>query len=95
MNNVYGINDLAKRVAEATSVDSKVTNTVVKGVVKEIGEILREGDAVKIVGFGNFETVEKDAHEARNVKTGEKIVVPAKTVPKFKFTKAFKDKFLD
>jgi len=94
MNNVFGINDMVKRVVEATGCDAKVANVAIKGFVEQIGTVLHEGDAVRLVGFGNFETVDRDERQARNVFTGETITVPAKTVPKFKFSKTFKDKFI-
>jgi DNA-binding protein HU-beta len=50
---------------------------------------------VTLVGFGTFKVVHRAARKARNPQTGEAIDVPAKTVPKFKPSKAMKEMCLD
>ena len=49
------------------------------------------GDKITLVGFGTFESVEKPERTALNVRTKERIVVPAHKAPKFKAGKALKD----
>jgi nucleoid DNA-binding protein len=46
---------------------------------------LREHDFVKIIDGVVLETKYKEESEARNPRTGEKIIVPPKYVPKAKF----------
>ena len=69
---------------------------------KEIGEIIdtfidkiksevSKGEKVSIPKFGNFEVVERAARECRNPSTGERMMVAACKVPKFKPAKDFKD----
>ena len=45
---------------------------------------VRKGDKVLFAGFGSFEVTERAAREARNPKTGEKLMVAACKTPKFK-----------
>ena len=47
------------------------------------------GDAVTIRGFGTFQTKQRKAKPARNINTGETILVPARKVVVFKPSKDF------
>ena len=46
---------------------------------------------VTLVGFGSFEARERKARQGRNPKTGEKMEIPATTVPAFSAGKGFKE----
>ena len=46
---------------------------------------------MKISGFGTFKVKERAERKARNIKTGEKILVPSHKTPVFKATKQLKD----
>ena len=52
---------------------------------------IKDTGRVVVNGFGTFESVKKDAHEGRNPMTGETIQIPAKNVPKVKFSSRFKE----
>ena len=71
---------------------SKVEAKKALDMVKtSIMEVLKNGDEINLTGFGKFSVVHKEAGEARNPSTGGTITVPAHDVPKFSFSKAFKD----
>lgn len=55
-----------------------------------IAEELANGEIVSISGFGRFSTVVKPEKERLNHFTKERITVPAKVEPKFKFADVFK-----
>lgn len=63
------------KIKEATS----LTNTFI-GL---IAAALKDGESVRINGLGTFSILERKEHTARNPKTGEAIVVPARKVIKF------------
>lgn len=63
-----------------TQTDSEKALNAFIGVVTDT---LVKKEKVQLVGFGSFETQERDARDARNPKTGETIKVPAKTIAKF------------
>ena len=48
-------------------------------------------DEVTLVGFGTFSKTKRKARMGRNPQTGKEIKIPARTVPKFKAGKDFKD----
>ena len=52
---------------------------------------LRAGDKIEIRGFGSFRTRKRQGRIGRNPKTGDRVEVPAKTIPYFKPSKELKD----
>jgi DNA-binding protein HU-beta len=60
-------------------------------VFDEISKALSEKKEVTVPGFGKFVAADRKARTGVNPKTGEKINIPATTVPKFKAGKALKD----
>lgn len=63
----------------------------VEGIFETITKTLAKGDEVTISGFGSFKVSKRAARQGINPRTGEKIQIAAKTVPKFKAGKALKD----
>lgn len=61
-------------------------------VFDTIGDKVADGEKVKIVGFGEFESKERSARKGRNPQDGSEIMIAATTVPKFKALKGLKDK---
>jgi integration host factor subunit beta len=57
---------------------------VVATVFNQIGAALARGDRVELRGFGAFSTRARGGRPARNPRTGEKVAVPDKAVPRFK-----------
>ena len=50
---------------------------------EQVGLNKREGDCVKLSGFGNFQLREKPQRPGRNPKTGEEIPITARRVVTF------------
>lgn len=78
-------------MAEKHGISKVEAKKAVDMVKTSIKEVLENGDEVNLTGFGKFSVVHKDESEARNPSTGGTITVPAHDVPKFSFSKAFKD----
>ena len=53
---------------------------------------LSQGRAVRLAGFGTFETRRRAARPGRNPRTGEPLVIQAARLPAFRAGKAFKDR---
>jgi len=60
-------------------------------ILETITKSLVGGDSVTITGFGTFSARKRAARAGVNPKTGEKIQIPAMTVPKFKAGKGLKE----
>lgn len=84
--------DLVQVVAENAGLSKAAAEKAVNAVFSGISDALGKGDKVSLVGFGTFNVYKRAARVSRNPRTGEKINVPATTVPKFKAGKALKDK---
>ncbi len=60
-------------------------------ILRQMKYVLASGDRIEIRGFGSFATTIHRARKARNPKTGEKIEVPEKLVPRFRPGKELRD----
>ena len=76
--------DLINKVAEEANLTKAQATDALASVINCIGECLKDGDKVSLVGFGTFSTSDRAARDGRNPKTGETIRIPARTVVKFK-----------
>ncbi|MBA7568394.1 HU family DNA-binding protein [Candidatus Atribacteria bacterium 1244-E10-H5-B2] len=84
--------ELISQVANEIECTRVETKRIVECIFKNITGCLAKGDAVKLVGFGTFGIRKRAARMARNPLTGEKVSVPAKSVPFFKAGKELKDR---
>lgn len=66
-------------------------DAVVDAVFEVITKALSQGEDVAITGFGAFKVRKRSAKVGINPRTGEKVNIPAKTVPKFSAGKALKE----
>ena len=86
MNKTELIDAIATRSELSKAASAKALDAVIDAVV----ETVAKGDAVSLVGFGSFKATARAAREGKNPKTGEKIKIPATTVPKFSAGATFK-----
>ncbi|MGB3694522.1 MAG: HU family DNA-binding protein [Spirulinaceae cyanobacterium] len=84
--------DLVDKVAQKASVTKKQADAVLTAALETIMEAVSNDDKVTLVGFGSFEPRDRKAREGRNPKTGDKMEIPATTVPAFSAGKLFKEK---
>lgn len=71
----------------------KDADTFVSTTLETIKKAVKKGDDVSLIGFGTFTKVRRAARTGINPATGEKIKIKAKTLPKFKPGKAWKEMF--
>lgn len=83
--------ELVSSVAKATGFKMADAEAALDAVFSSITTALKSGDEVRLLGFGTFAVTNRPASEGRNPKTGEKINIPAKVVPKFRPGKGLKD----
>ncbi len=77
-------NDLVASVAEHSSLTKADAARAVDAVFASIEGSLKNGDEVRIVGFGTFSVASRAATTGRNPRTGETIQIAASKQPKFK-----------
>ena len=84
-------NELIVQVAETAGLSKASAAKAVDSVFESIAKALAKGEAVRLVGFGTFQTVHRKASEGRNPRTGEKIQIAAARLAKFKAGKGLKE----
>ena len=84
-------NDLIAQVSERAGITKGDATKAVDATFDVITASLKQGDEVRVTGFGTFLVSERAASEGRNPRTGEKITIPASKQPKFKAGKGLKD----
>jgi Bacterial nucleoid DNA-binding protein len=82
---------LIDALAKETGLNRKACSTFLEAYIKITQETLKQGDEIKLVGFGTFKVTERAARTERNPKSGETIQIKAARVPSFKAGKEFKD----
>ena len=75
--------DFISKVAELTGDTKVATKANVEAVFDAMIDVLVSGDTVEYPGFGKFKVKERDAHTARNPKSGETVEVEAKKSVRF------------
>ncbi len=84
--------ELVDAMAEKTGLSKKDVVVAVDAFQEVVTDALVKREKVALVGFGTFQTSDRSARAGINPKTGEKIQISARTVPKFVVGKALKEK---
>jgi DNA-binding protein HU-beta len=77
-------NELIAKVAKDARLTKGEAGEAIEATIENIMKALRQGDDVRLVGFGTFSVTRRKAGEARNPQTASKR-------PKFKAGKIFKE----
>jgi DNA-binding protein HU-beta len=73
-----------ERVASKSGLSRKDAGVAVDAFLESVTEALRRGDDVTFTGFGKFSTQHRAARMGVNPRNpGQKVQIPAATVPKF------------
>ncbi len=83
--------EFVEAVAQSADVPKTTAAKVIDSMVATVGNALKEGDQVTLIGFGTFLVRKREAREGRNPRTGDTIQIAASNVPSFKAGKALKD----
>lgn len=84
--------ELAQALMTAAGLETKKQSEMaIEAVFDAIVKSLAKGEEVSIAGFGTFKIAKRAARTGINPKTGEKIQIAAKTLPKFRAGKLFKE----
>lgn len=83
--------ELVSSIAKAAGLKNAEAEAALVAVVDSITNALKNGDEVRLLGFGTFAVTKRPASEGRNPRTGAKIAIPERNVPKFRPGKALKD----
>ena len=83
--------DLIAAVAEAAGLTRANADAAIDAVLGAITQSLKDGNEVRLSGFGTFHVADRAASKGRNPRTGETIEVAACRQAKFSAGKGLKD----
>lgn len=76
--------EFVDRVASKSGLSKRDAASAVDAFLESVTEALKAGDQVSFTGFGKFSTAHRAARQGVNPRRpGEKVHIPAATVPKF------------
>ncbi len=76
--------DLIKKVAKDADISKAQAKNALEAFLASTTKTLQEGRYLILPGFGSFTTKRRAARVGRNPRTGEKLVIPARRVVKFR-----------
>jgi DNA-binding protein HU-beta len=83
--------ELIDDVAGKTELTKRDVTNVVDTLLECVKAELVKGNKIQLIPFGSFEVRKRKAREGRNPKTGEKLMIAARTVPAFHAGKDLRD----
>lgn len=87
--------DLVKNIATETGIIRKDVAIVVDSFLNAVKDSMKNGQHIEIRGFGTFKLKVRKPRIGRNPKTADKVPVPERVVPTFKFSRNFKEDIAD
>ena len=84
-------NELIDHIAGEADISKAAAGRALNATLDAVGQSLREGEPVALIGFGTFLVRERAEREGRNPRTGESMTIAASKVPAFKAAKALRD----
>jgi DNA-binding protein HU-beta len=75
--------ELIDEITKKTELPRRDVTDVVDNFLESVKGELAKGEKVQLIPFGSFEVRKRKAREGRNPKTGEKLMIAARSVPAF------------
>ncbi len=83
--------DLINAIAQGAGLTKAQAGSALDAVLDSVGNALKSGDKVTLIGFGTFSVSKRSARTGRNPQTKETIQIAAKNQVKFKPGKELAD----
>ena len=82
---------LIDQIWQKTQLQKKDCAAALDAALEAVTAALRDGDAVRLTGFGTFETKQRKERTGRNPRTKAPVTIPASRVPVFQAGKTLKE----
>ena len=82
---------LVAEIAEKSELTKAQAKLALEQILASIGDSLKDGEPVQLIGFGTFKVNHRAARIGRNPQTGEDIQIKAANVPTFVSGKSLKE----
>lgn len=83
--------DLVKEVSEKTGLPKRAVEATINSALSSIRDAVAAGEDVGLSRFGKFKAVERKPRTGFNLKTGDKLSIPARKRPAFTPSESFKE----
>lgn len=83
-NTVISKSILVDEVAKRADLSKKDTKAIIDATMSYITEAVKSDNEIRLIGFGTFKKVHRDARKGRNPLTGESITIDASDSLAFK-----------
>ena len=83
-------NEIIKKLANDSNLTQKDCRTILNNFAELVGDALRTGETINLLGFGKFDVRYKNERKTYNPITKSNIIIPATKVPFFKPGKTLK-----
>jgi nucleoid DNA-binding protein len=90
-SSIVGRQELTKQIAAAAGLTQKKSAEVLEATLASIQEALKNGNEVRLVGFGSFKVRRSAARKGVNPRSGRSIEVPEKERVRFSPGKELSD----
>lgn len=87
--------DIISEVFDKVGLPKQDAEELVEMILDMIKQILKEGETVKLSGFGNFVVRKKNSRKGRNPKTGQEIEITPRRVVSFRPSMIFKEHVIE
>lgn len=87
---ITGKNQLIDRISKKTKLTKTQIDSVLTNFLEETKKALVKGEEVRLLGYYSFKTTITKPRMAMNLQTKKQMKVPAKRVPKCKFSESLK-----
>ena len=91
MTTITGKKQLTERIAKKMKTPQNQVARIIDELLEETKKALVKGEEVRLLGYFSFKTVMTTPRMAMNLQTKKKMKVPAKRVPKCKFSISLKE----
>lgn len=83
--------EIIKAIAKKTGKTEVVSRLVLDTILESVLHVVEDGESINIPSFGTIKVTYRLPRQARNLKTGEVISIPAQKAVVFSASQAFKD----
>lgn len=84
--------ELISAMSAKSGLNKEQSGAALEAFIDSVTDALKDGDDVRLLGFGNFMVSRREAKMGRNPQTGAQVEIKAANVARFKVGKGLKDK---
>ena len=88
---IIGKKQLTERISHRTKYPQNQVSRIIEELLEETKKALVKGDEIRLQGYYSLKTTMTKPRIAMNLQTKKKMKVPAKRVPKCKFSLSLKE----